>query len=164
LVRYEEVAAGEIRHAIRFTAPRTQRLYVWPARHYASSSTDSNLPPMGQRFRLRADFDVRGYPPEVQMILRAMKRYGLILADNGASWYISGAPDERWDNDALHALHAVHGSDFEAVDVTSLMLDPDSARAACRYMRSRSSSSHTELIPFHLALHFAFRPAAFLSL
>jgi len=132
LVRYDEVAAGEITHAIRVTAPRTQRAYVWPARHYASSSTDPNLPPMGQRFRLKAGFDISGYSAEVQVILRAMKKYGVILADNGAPWYISGAPDERWDNDALHALHNVSGSDFEAVDCSSLMLDPDSAQAACQ--------------------------------
>jgi len=133
LVRYDEVRSGEIRHAIRFTAPRTQRLYVWPARHYASSSTDPNLPPMGPRSSrgLRADFDVSGYPTEAQVILTAMKKYGIILADNGSSWFVSGVPDERWDNGALHALRNVHGHDFEAVDSSSLMVDPDSARAAC---------------------------------
>jgi len=132
LARYEEVQAGGIRHAIRFTVRRTQRLYVWPARHYASSSTDPNLPPMGQRFRLRADFDVSGYPTEVRVILTAMKKYGIILADNGSNWFISGVPDERWDNEALSTLRSIHGRDFEAVDCSSLMLDPDSARAACR--------------------------------
>jgi hypothetical protein len=128
LVRYEEVAAGEIRHALRFTAPQTRRAYVWPARHYASSLTGTQYPPMGQRFRLRADFDVSGFSPEVQVILRALKTYGMILADNGAAWYISGVPDERWDNDALHELHQVHGSDFQAVDVSSLMVDPNSGQ------------------------------------
>jgi len=128
LIRYDEVAAGEIRHAVRVTAPETQKAYVWPARHYASSLTGTQYPPMGQRFRLRADFDVSGFSPEVQVILRALKTYGMILADNGASWFISGAPDERWDNDALHELHQAHGSDFEAVDVSSLMVDFDSGQ------------------------------------
>jgi hypothetical protein len=92
LVRYDEVAAGEIAHAIRFTAPQTRQAYVWPARHYASSSGDPALPPMGQRFRLKAGKDISGYSGPVQVILRAMKKYGIILADNGSSWYISGAP------------------------------------------------------------------------
>ncbi len=129
LVRYDEVAAGEIRHAIRVTAPQTRREYVWPARHFASSLTGSQYPPMGQRFRLRADFDISGFSPEVQVILQALKKYGMILADNGASWFISGAPDERWNNDVLvPELRQVKGSDFEAVDVSSLMVDPDSAQ------------------------------------
>ncbi len=128
LVRYDEVLAGEIRHALRVTAPHTRSEYVWPARHQASDDASPNLPPMGQRFRLRADYPVDDFAPEVQVILRAMQQYGLILADNGSPWYVSGAPDERWDNDALHALHQVHGSDLEAVDVSVLMLDPDSGQ------------------------------------
>jgi hypothetical protein len=129
LVRYDEVASGAILHAIRFTAEETRRAYVWPARHYASDLTGSQYPPMGQRFRLRAGFDISGFSPEVQVILQAMKTYGIILADNGSNWYISGAPDERWNNDILHELGQVHGSDFEAVDVSSLMIDPDSGQA-----------------------------------
>lgn len=130
LVRYEEVTAGEIAHALRFTAPQTQRAFVWPARHFASDLTDSDFPPMGQRFRLRADFDMSEFDPAVQVILRAMQRYGLILADNGSPWYISGVPDERWDNDLLRQLGRMTGSDFEAVDSSALMIDPDSAEAA----------------------------------
>jgi hypothetical protein len=129
LVRYEEVAAGAIRHAVRFTASRTQRAYVWPARHFASSSTDPTRPPMGQRFRLKSGFDVSTFAPRVQVILNALKIYGLILADNGSNWFISGAPDERWDNDELHMLGQVHGHDFEAVNVSSLMVDPNSGQA-----------------------------------
>ncbi len=129
LVRYDEVVAGAIRHAIRFTAARTRMAYVWPARHYASSSTDPARPPMGQRFRLKASFDTSPFSPEVRVILMAMKVYGLVLADNGSNWYISGVPDERWDNDALHALGQIRGRDLEAVDVSSLMIDPDSGRA-----------------------------------
>ena len=132
LVRYDEVAAGEIAHALRFTAPETQRAFVWPARHFASDLTAPGYPPMGQRFRLRADFDMSGFAPEVQVILRAMQRYGIILADNGSPWYISGAPDERWNNDILRQLHQLTGDDFEAVDTSSLMIDPDSGRVAMR--------------------------------
>jgi hypothetical protein len=128
LVRYDEVAAGEIHHALRFTAPQTRRAYVWPARHYASDLTHTQYPPMGQRFRLKAGFDISGFSPHAQIILRALQKYGMILADNGSAWYISGAPDERWDNDVLHELHQVHGSDFEAVDVSALMLDPNSGQ------------------------------------
>ena len=129
LVRYDEVVAGEINPAIRFTAPQTRRAYVWPARHYASSRTDAEYPPMGQRFRLKADYDLSGFSPAVQVILRAMQKYGIILADNGSAWYISGAPDERWNNSVLRELRQVRGEDFEAVDVSSLMLDPDSGQA-----------------------------------
>ena len=130
LVRYDEVASGEITHAIRFTAPDTRRAFVWPARHYASSLTELRYPPMGQRFRLKAGFDESGFSPDVQVILRAMKRYGLILADNGSSWYISGVPDERWDNDMLVSeFRQITGSDFEAVDISSLMVDENSGEA-----------------------------------
>ena len=129
LVRYDETAAGEIAHAVRFTAPRTRRAYVWPARHFASSSDDPDLPAMGQRFRLKASVDISGFSAPVQVILRAMKKYGLILADNGSPWYISGAPDERWDNDMLHEMDALRGADFEAVDCSGLMIDPESGRA-----------------------------------
>lgn len=128
LVRYEEVAAGRIAHAIRFTATQTQDAYVWPARHEASSITDPNVPPMGQRFRMRADYDIGDYSEDVQVILTAFKEYGLILADNGSDWFISGAPDERWDNDMLNELKGIPGSAFEAVDVSGLMVDPDSGQ------------------------------------
>jgi hypothetical protein len=129
LVRYEEVASGEIRHAIRFTVPQTRKAYVWPARHFASSLTGLQYPPMGQRFRLKGNYDISTFSPEVQVILTALKKYGMILADNGSSWYLSGAPDERWDNDHLRELHRVLGSNFEAVNVSSLMMDPDSGQA-----------------------------------
>jgi hypothetical protein len=129
LVTYDEVAAGFIGHAIRFTASETQRAYVWPARHFASSDTSLDLPPMGQRFRLKASFDISGFAPEIQVILTAFKQYGLILADNGSSWYVSGAPDPRWDNDVLGELKTIPGSAFEAVDVSSLQVNPDSGQA-----------------------------------
>jgi hypothetical protein len=129
LVRYDEVAAGEINHAIRFTVPQTRRAYMWPARHFASSLTGSQYPPMGQRFRLKVSFVIdNSFSPHAQVILRALKKYGMILADNGSAWYLSGAPDERWDNDVLHELDVVVGSDFEAVDVSSLMVNPNSGQ------------------------------------
>lgn len=128
LVRYDEVAAGEITHALRFTAPQTRRAYIWPARHYASSLTGDQYPPMGQRFRLRSDFDMTGFSPDVQVILRGLQRYGMILADNGSPWFLSGVPDERWDNDVLRELRQLTGADFEAVDVSSLMVDVDSGQ------------------------------------
>lgn len=128
LIRYEEVAAGHIAHAIRFTAVSTQQAYVWPARHFASSITDTDVPPMGQRFRMKSDFDISGYSPDVQVILTAFKEYGLILADNGSDWFISGAPDERWDNDVLGELKGIPGSAFEAVEVSHLIVDPDSGQ------------------------------------
>jgi hypothetical protein len=128
-VRYDEVAAGAIRHAIRFTAQRTQRAYLWPARHYASSLRDPAVPPMGARLRLKASVDLGRFSPPVRVILQGFKDYGLILADNGSNWFISGAPDERWENYQLRELRSVTGSDFEVVDASGLMIDPDSGQA-----------------------------------
>jgi hypothetical protein len=120
LARYDEVRRGVIDHALRFTAPRTRRAYLWPARHYASDSPDPSLPPMGLRVRLKASFDVRPFPRQARIVLIALKRYGMILADNGSSWYVSGAPNPGWSNDQLHTLGRVKGSDFEVVDASSL--------------------------------------------
>lgn len=120
LARCDEVARGVIDHALRFTVRRSRRAYVYPARHFASSETDPNLPPMGLRLRLRSDFAVRSFPRQARVVLRALKRYGMIVADNGASWYISGAPHPRWSNDQLHTLHRVKGSDFVVVDTSRL--------------------------------------------
>lgn len=125
LLRYEEVLAGEINHAIRFTVEDTAG-YIWPARHQTADPQDG-IPPLGARFRLKADYDISGFPPEMQVILQAMKEYGIMLADNGSNWYVSGAPDERWDNDMLHLLDVLTGNDFEAVDTSVLMMDPNSA-------------------------------------
>jgi hypothetical protein len=120
LARYDEVRRGVIDHALRFTASRTRRAYVWPARHYASSSTDPSLPPMGLRVRLKASFDARPFPRQARIVLVALKRYGMLLADNGSSWYITGAPSPGWSNDQLHTLGRVTGSDFEVVNASSL--------------------------------------------
>jgi hypothetical protein len=116
LVRYDEVAAGEVRHALRFTVQRTQRGYVFPATHFASSSTDPNRPPMGLRFRLKQSFSLSGYHGQSLVILRALKKYGMIVADNGSNWFITGAADPRWDDDDLSQLKRVPGSAFEVVD------------------------------------------------
>lgn len=116
LVRYDEVAAGQINHALRFTVSKTQRGYIAPATHYASNSTDANLPPMGLRLRLKKDFDISGYNGQARVILEALKKYGMIVADNGSDWFISGAPDSRWDDDDLGQLKKVPGSAFEVVD------------------------------------------------
>jgi hypothetical protein len=129
LIRYDEVASGEIKHAIRFTVEHTRNTFIWPARHQASNLTELQYPPMGQRFRLKANFNISGFPKDVQVILTALKKYGLILADNGSSWYLSGAPDERWNNDVLHKLIGVTGSSFEAVDESFLISNPDSGQA-----------------------------------
>lgn len=120
LVRYDEVAAGVIDHALRFTAPLTRRGYIYPARHFASSSNNPALPPMGLRVRLKASFDISGFPPQARVVLEALKRYGMILADNGSPWYVSGAPDSRWSNNQLHSLDRVSGADFEVVDTSHL--------------------------------------------
>ncbi|HEU0291307.1 MAG TPA: carboxypeptidase-like regulatory domain-containing protein [Anaerolineales bacterium] len=124
LVRYDEVAAGAIHHALRFTAEDTAG-YIWPARH-ETSDPQEGVPPMGARFRLQADYDISSFPLEVQILLQAMKTYGIVLADNGSNWYVSGAPDERWDNDMLHLLDVLTGNDFEAVDTSSLLVDVNS--------------------------------------
>ena len=122
LVRYDEaVEQGEIRHALRFTCPTTRRAYVPPARHWASSQTSPDLPPMGMRVRLRADFDISGFPAEVQVILTALKTYGMFMADNGSGWFISGAPDPRWDDDRLGTLKTVPSTAFEVIRMDDLV-------------------------------------------
>jgi hypothetical protein len=120
LARFEEVRAGKIDHALRFTVSRSRRAYIYPARHFASSHTDPDLPAMGQRLRLKASFDTSGYPRQARVVLNALKRYGMIVADNGSDWYISGAPSKGWDNDELNALKRVEGSNFEVVDTSRL--------------------------------------------
>ena len=120
LARWDEVERGVIDHALRFTAPETRRGYVYPARHYASDSTDSSLPPMGLRVRLKAGVNIASFPQQARVVLRALQRYGMILADNGSPWYVSGAPNPRWNNDDLHTLGRLTGADFEVVDTSSL--------------------------------------------
>jgi hypothetical protein len=120
LARWSEARHGAIHHALRFTVPDTRKAFIYPARHFASNSTDPSLPAMGQRFRLKASFDISRFPKQSRIVLRALKRYGMIVADNGSSWFISGAPSAGWNNDDLHQLGRVTGRDFEAVDTSSL--------------------------------------------
>ena len=116
LARYDEVAAGHIDHALRFTVNATQHGYVLPATHYASSSTDPNRPPMGLRLRLKAGYDLSGFTGQSRLILEALRRYGMIVADNGSNWFITGAADSRWNDTDLDQLKTVPGSAFEVVD------------------------------------------------
>jgi hypothetical protein len=120
LVRYDEVAAGAINHAIRFTVPNTSAGFTPPASHWAATSTNTYAPPMGMRLRLKASFDVSGYSATNQVILNAMKKYGLILADNGSAMYISGTPDNRWNNSDLHLLNGATAADFDVIDISPL--------------------------------------------
>jgi hypothetical protein len=121
LARWDgDASTGVIRHALRFTVERTRRAYVYPARHYASDSNDPSLPPMGLRVRLKAGVDISRLPPQARIVAQAMKTYGMILADNGSNWYVTGAPSPKWSNDQLHALGGLTGSDFEVVDTGRL--------------------------------------------
>jgi hypothetical protein len=117
LARYDEVRRGAIRHALRITVPRSRRAYVFPARHEAGDGNAAALPRMGERLRLKASFDISGFPRQARVVLRALKRYGAIVADNGSPWFITGAPNRHWSNDQLHTLGRVHGNDFEVVRV-----------------------------------------------
>jgi hypothetical protein len=135
LVRYDEVAAGEIAHAIRFTAASIwgrangSPYYLWPARHWSGSSTDSSRPPMGARFRLKSGFDISRFDARTQVILRAMKKYGLVLADAGSNWYFQGVSDARWPDVVFDELKSIAGGNFEAVDTSAMQVDPNSGEA-----------------------------------
>jgi hypothetical protein len=121
LVRYDEIGVRrELRHAVRFTAAKTRRAYIAPATHFASRSNDPHLPPMGLRVRLRADFDTAKFSPINRALLDGLKKYGMILADNGGDWFVSGAPDPRWDDEDLGTLRRVKGLDFEVVKMGPL--------------------------------------------
>jgi hypothetical protein len=120
LARWDEVKRGSIDHALRFTVSRTRRAYVYPARHFASDLTSKDLPPMGLRVRLKKSVNIARFPRQARIVLRALKRYGMIVADNGSDWYISGAPNRHWNNDALHRLGEVRGGAFEVVNTSSL--------------------------------------------
>ncbi len=129
LVRYDEVQSGVITHAIRMTAETTDTSYLWPARHEAGTASNPNLPPMGARFRLKASYNISGYSPQAQVVLRAMQQYGLILADNGSNWYFGGTADDNWPSALVNELKSVPASAFEAVDESGLMIDPNSGQA-----------------------------------
>ena len=120
LARFEELAHGGIDHALRFTVSETRRAYIYPARHFTSGPTKTSLPAMGQRLRLKQGYDISHFPPQARAVLAALKRYGMIVADNGSDWYITGAPNKGWNDDDLHTLGNVKGSAFEVVDTTAL--------------------------------------------
>ncbi|MBS1853061.1 MAG: hypothetical protein JST79_19330 [Acidobacteria bacterium] len=141
LVRYDEVAAGEIAHAIRFTLPQTRAAMVPPASHWAANSTNASAPPMGMKLRLKANYDISSFPASVQVILKAMKKYGLILADNGSAMYISGAPDNRWNNDDLRALSQVAVSAFEVVQMNPVYTSSNVPQGAAPAISSFTASS-----------------------
>jgi hypothetical protein len=129
LVRYDEVQSGVITHAIRMTAETTDTSFIWPARHEAGSASNPDLPPMGARFRLKASYNISGYSPQAQVVLRAMQQYGLILADNGSNWYFGGTADSAWPIALVDELKQVPASEFQAVDESSLMINPNSGQA-----------------------------------
>jgi hypothetical protein len=129
LLRLDEVQSGFVGHAIRFTAQRTDRSFLWPARHQAGAANDPTLPPMGARFRLKSGFDVSRFRPDTQVVLRAMQRYGLLLADNGSNWYFTGTAEDGWDTNLLSELKTIPASQFDAIDESSLMISPDSGQA-----------------------------------
>ena len=128
LVRLDEVKAGKVDHAIRVTASATDRTYLWPARHQAGAARNANLPPMGARFRLKRGFSTSGFRSDTRVILAAMKRYGMIVADNGSDWFFTGTAEHGWSNDLLDELKSIPAGAFEAVDESSLMADRNSGR------------------------------------
>jgi hypothetical protein len=128
LLRYAEVKAGRVDHAIRFTTDVTDRRHVWPARHDAGSVSDPSYPPMGARFRLKAGFPISSYRADTQVVLKAMRRYGLVLADNGSPWYFQGTADDRWPSGLLDQLKTIPASAFVAVDTAPLRVRAGSAK------------------------------------
>jgi hypothetical protein len=141
LIRYDEVAAGQINHAIRFTLPQSRAAIVPPASHWASNTSDSNAAPMGMRMRLKAGYDISGFPPSVQVILTALKKYGMIMADNGSAMYVSGVPDDRWNNNDLHTLSQVPASAFDVVEMNPLYTAATVPQGATPTISSFTASS-----------------------
>jgi hypothetical protein len=162
LVRYDEVAAGSIKHAIRFTLSQSRAAFVAPASHWASSSTATNRAPMGMKLRLKQSFDISGYSAANQVILKAMKQYGLIMADNGSSMFISGAPDDRWDNDDLHTLGNVKASDFEVVQMNTIYTSGNVPQGAAPTISSFSASSTTVSATSSVTLNWTVSGATYL--
>ncbi len=144
--RYEEVAAGHIDHAVCFTGPHSRNTHIWPARHNASTLTGTQYPQFGQRFRLKADFDISSFSPQAKVILQAMKTYGLIFSDNGLPWDLTGINDSRWNNTDLAEISRVVGADIEAVDESSLMVNINSGQAAVQSSSNVPSGGWNNII------------------
>jgi|GEM_PF-1802443 len=159
LARYEEVAAGVIQHALRFTTNCTANYYIWPARHVAQSGSCANPVPFGARFRLKSSFNISGFSPQARILLQAMKTYGIVLADNGSPWYVSGAPDQSWNNTVLHELDVVQGNNFEAVDTSGLMIDYNSG-ATNYYAQDTQINSYPSNPAASTSATFAFSRAS----
>jgi hypothetical protein len=162
LVRYDEVAAGEIKHAIRATFAQTQAAFVLPATHWAANSTNPNAPPMGMRLRLKSSFDISSFSPANQVILTALKTYGMINADNGSSMYISGAPDDRWDNDDLHLLNGVSMSDLEVVKMDTIYTASNIPQGAAPVISSFTASSTSVAAGTPVTLNWSTSSASYL--
>src|SRR4029077_9818538 len=143
LVRYNEVPAGQIQHAIRLTLPLSRAAMIPPASHWAANSTNPNAPPMGMRLRLKSSFDISTFSANVQVILTAMKKYGLIMADNGSAMYISGVPDSRWNNDDLHNLSQVPASAFEVLQMNPVYTASNVPQGAAPSITSYTATSST---------------------
>ncbi len=151
LVRHDEVSCGVINHALRFTVQNSQAAYIYPARHYASSNNNPNLPPMGLRLRLKAGVNISGYPSDVQVILNALKKFGMFVADNGSNWYLSGAPDPQWNDNNINLLKQIHGSDFEVVNTTGAAGGGGGGYSACDLNQDNS----TNVIDVQLGVNMA---------
>ena len=141
LIRYDEVAAGQMQHAVRFTLPQSRAAMVPPASHWASNSSNALAPPMGMRLRLKAGFDISSFPPSVKVILTGLKKYGMIMADNGSAMYLSGAPDDRWNNDDLHTLSQVPASAFEVVQMNPVYTASNVPKGAAPAIGSFTASA-----------------------
>ncbi len=162
LVRYDEVAAGQINHAIRVTLQHSRAAFIPPASHWASNSSNANAAPMGMRLRLKASFDISSYSAANQVILKAMQQYGLIMADNGSNMYISGAPDDRWDNDDLHDLGAVTASDFEVVSMGTVYTQSNLPTGAAPTISSFTASETSVSAGTQVTLNWAVNGASYL--
>ena len=162
LVRYDEVAAGKIDHALRFTLQHSRAAMTPPASHWAANSSDPNAAPMGMRLRLKSSFDISPYSTDVQVILTAMKKYGMIMADNGSSMYISGAPDDRWDNDDLHTLSQITASDFEVVQMNPVYTQSNVPQGSAPSIDSFTASATSVSAGTAVTLNWSVNGAAYL--
>ena len=162
LARYDEVAAGKISHALRFTLQQSRAAFVLPATHWAANTGNAAAAPMGMRMRLKVNFDVSGYSPANQVILNGLKKYGMIMADNGSNMYLSGTPDVRWDNNDLHALGQVKSSDFEVIQMTPLYTQSNLPSGVAPQITSFTASSNSIAAGTQVALSWVVSGASYL--